>query len=199
MINSLHGTLTYKGLNEICLESGSIEWSITVSERTARDLPGPGNQVRVYTFLHHREDQMILFGFARVEERYLFHDLLRVSGIGPKQAVRILSGMSVEEIIKCLDADDVDALSRVPGLGKKTAQKIILTLRGRLTAQKGEDEEPAAFSEIVTALADMGFDRQNASKTVAALANEISESTEATEDQEKEIFRRAIVALSSNQ
>ncbi len=199
MINSLRGTLTHKGLSEIFIENRDIEWRISVSERTARDLPAVGNEVKVYTYLHHREDQMVLFGFAAVEERFLFHDLLRVAGIGPRQAIRILSGMSVQEFVKNLDADDVDSLSRIPGLGKKTAQKIILTLRGRLTATREEEGESQAFSEIISALADMGFDRQSAAKTVSSLVSEVSAEFEDSESQEKEIFRRAIVALSSNQ
>ncbi len=197
MINSLKGTITHKGANEVFIETREIEWRLSVSERTARDLPAVGNEVRVYTYLHHREDQMVLFGFAHVEERFLFHDLLRVSGIGPKQAVRILSGMSVDQFIKNLDSDDVDALTRIPGLGTKTAQKIILTLRGRLTAQQSEDGTEKPFADIVTALADMGFDRQSAAGAVAECAAEISGQFEDEESQEKEIFRRAIVALSS--
>ena len=190
MINSLTGTITYKGTSEVFLENLGIEWQISVSERTAGELPSPGEEVRVYTYLHHREDQMVLFGFAGVEERFLFHDLLRVAGIGPKQAIRILSGMSVDQFVKNLDADDVDALTRIPGLGKKTAQKIILTLRGRLTAQQSDDDGEKPFGEIVTALVDMGFDRQSAARAVAKCS--------ADETDEKEIFRRAIVALSSN-
>jgi len=199
MINSLRGRITHKGLSEVYLENRGIEWKLSVSERTARDLPAVGNEVKVYTYLHHREDQMELFGFAQVEERLLFHDLLRVSGIGPRQAVRILSGMGVQEFVKSLDADDVDALSRVPGLGRKTAQKIILALRGRLTVLREEGEEPKAFSEIISALADMGFDRQSAAKAVSSLIPEVSGEFEDPASREKEIFRRAIVALSSNQ
>ncbi len=199
MINSLTGTITHKGATEVFLESRGIEWQLSVSERTARKLPPTGKEIRVYTYLHHREDQMVLFGFAGVEERFLFHDLLRVAGIGPKQAIRILSGMSVGQFVKNLDADDVDALSSIPGLGKKTAQKIILTLRGRLTAQENEDGTEKPYAEIVTALVDMGFDRQSAVKAVAKCAAEISEEPDGEEIGEKEIFRRAIVALSSNQ
>jgi len=199
MINSLTGTLTHKGLNEVFVENRGVEWKIFVSERTARDLAAVGNQVKVYTYLHHRDDQMLLFGFAHVEERYLFHDLLRVSGIGPRQAVRILSGMSVDEFIKSLDSDDVDGLTRIPGLGKKTAQKIILTLRGRLTVKPSGGEEPKAFGEIVSALTDMGFDRHSAARAVASLIEEVSGEFTDEESREKEIFRRAIVSLSSNQ
>ncbi|MBN1686780.1 MAG: Holliday junction branch migration protein RuvA [Spirochaetales bacterium] len=199
MINSLRGTITYKGSTEIHLENRDVEWRLTVSERTARDLPAVGNEARVYTHLHHRDDQMVLFGFARVEERFLFHDLLRVSGIGPKQAIRILSGMSVDEFVKSLDSDDVDSLSRIPGLGRKTAQKIILTLRGRLTVQQEDEGEAKPFAEIVSALADMGFDRPSAARIVSSLIPEISAEFEDPASREKEIFRRAIVALSSNQ
>jgi holliday junction DNA helicase RuvA len=198
MINSLKGTITHKGATEIFLECREIEWQLSVSERTARDLPAVGNDIRVYTYLHHREDQMVLFGFAHEEERFLFHDLLRVAGIGPKQAVRILSGMSVDQFVKNLDSDDVDALARIPGLGKKTAQKIILTLRGRLTSQQSEDGSEKPFEEIVTALVEMGFDRQSAARAVAKCAADISGEIEDDESGEKEIFRRAIVALSSN-
>ena len=199
MINSLTGTVMRKSSSEICLENSGIEWGITVSERTARETPAVGEQARILTYLHHREEQMTLYGFANAEERMLFHDLLRVSGIGPKQAVRILSGMGVEQFAKCLDADDVDSLSRIPGLGKKTAQKIILALRGRLTMQETDEETLKPFAEIVTALVDMGFDRSKAQKAVERSAQEIGGDGTNINEQEKEIFRRAIVALSSNQ
>ena len=198
MINSLHGTVSWKSSSEVFIENNGVEWSVTISERTSRDLPTVGEKTRILTYLHHREDQMTLYGFAHAEERLLFHDLLRVSGIGPKQAVRILSGMGVDQFAKNLDADDVDGLSRIPGLGKKTAQKIILTLRGRLTLIQSDDDKPTPFAEIVTALVDMGFDRPSASKAVQRCAQEIGEGTGGIEEQEKEIFRRAIVSLSSN-
>ena len=142
---------------------------------------------------------MTLYGFAGTDERFLFHDLLRVSGIGPKQAIRILSGMSVEQIVKSLDADDIDGLSRIPGLGKKTAQKIILALRGRLTLPQEDDEKVKPFAEIVTALIEMGFEKQSATRVVERCAADISEESMSSEDREKEIFRRAIVSLSSHQ
>jgi Holliday junction DNA helicase RuvA len=141
---------------------------------------------------------MVLFGFSSRDERMLFHDLLRVGGIGPKQAIRILSGMSVEQFVSSLDADDVDGLSSIPGLGKKTAQKIILTLRGRLTVTEDEDDTEVPFADIIAALADMGFDRQSASKVVKKCSTDVGESKLSPEEKEKEILRRAIVSLSSN-
>ncbi len=199
MINSLFGVVTYKNSSELFIENNGIEWSLMISERTAREIPPVGDKAQVFTYLHHREDQMTLFGFAGVQERLLFHDLLRVSGIGPKQAIRILSGMSVEQFVKSLDADDIDGLSRIPGLGKKTAQKIILTLRGRLTLSDDDNAKDKPFAEIVQALIEMGFEKQTSARVVQRCAEDIAEDSLSIEDREKEIFRRAIVSLSSRQ
>ena len=198
MINSIQGVVTAKNPDTLYLENGGVEWSMQVSGRSLQSLPPVGQQARVLVYLHHREDQMTLYGFSVAEERFLFLDLLRVGGIGPKQALRILSGMSVDEFIRNLDADDVDALSRLPGLGKKTAQKIILTLRGRLTLpQEGDSETP--YEEIVAALVEMGFERQTATKAIGVIASDVRSEKLEEADVEKEIFKRAIVQLSSNQ
>ena len=134
MIHSLTGTVSGGDENTVLIKTdGGIEWMLQISTTTASALPRQGNEVRILTHLHHREDQMILFGFATAEERSVFFDLLKVSGIGTRQALRILSGMSVSELVRSLDSEDVDSLARVPGLGKKTAQKILLTLRGKLS------------------------------------------------------------------
>ena len=198
MINSIQGNITAKDAAYVYLENGGVEWRLHASTRSIQSLPQIGQQARIFTYLHHREDQMALYGFSAMEERFLFLDLLRVGGIGPRQALRILSGMSVDEFVSSLDADDVVALSRIPGLGKKTAQKIILTLRGRLTLPH-EEEVDTPNVEIIAALAEMGFDRQSATKAVERIAGEVRSEGLQGEDAEKEIFRRAIVSLSSNQ
>ena len=198
MINSIQGSITAKDAAYVYVENGGVEWRLHASTRSIQSLPQIGQQARIFTYLHHREDQMALYRFATMEERFLFLDLLRVGGIGPKPALRILSGMSVDEFVSSLDADDVDTLSRVPGLGKKTAQKIILTLRGRLTLPQEEDAD-TPNAEIITALAEMGFDRQSATKAVARVAADVRSEGLQREDAEKEIFRRTIVSLSSNQ
>ena len=198
MINSIQGTITAKDSAYVYIENGGIEWRLHASTRSIQSLPQVGEQARIFAYLHHREDQMALYGFSAMEERFLFLDLLRVSGIGPRQALRILSGMSVDEFVSSLDADDVDALSRIPGLGKKTAQKIILTLRGRLTLPQAEDADTPNV-EIIAALAEMGFDRQSATKAVERVAADVRSEGLQGEDAEKELFRRAIVSLSSNQ
>jgi len=135
------------------------------------------------------------FGFAKEEERMLFLDLLKVDGIGPKQAIRILSGANVDSFAEILEAGDVDSLKRIPGIGVKSAQKIILALKGKLTLKEAEEAEEGR--DLVTALADMGFDRRKAAAVVASLLEETREEGIAGEKLEQEIFRRAIVRLSS--
>lgn len=196
MFNSLYGTLTHKDDSKVFLELNGIEWQIMMPFNSITRLPPSGENARIYTYLQHSQDIMQLFGFSNPRERSLFLDLLKVGGIGPKQAIKILSGIEVDNFIKQLDDNDVDALTRLPGLGKKTAQKIILALRGKLSFE----EKPSAHradSDIVNALVDMGFDRKSAEAAVKHAAEE--EDTMSVPDSEKEqtIFRRAIILLSS--
>jgi Holliday junction DNA helicase RuvA subunit len=129
-------------------------------------LPAVGAEARVYLYLHHRDDQMKLYGFAQTSERVLFLELLKVDGIGPRQALRILSSTPPEMFLPILDAGDVEALSRTPGIGKKTAQKIVLTLRGKLRLE--EHEASSSSDELVAALVEMGFERKQAVEAVDA-------------------------------
>jgi holliday junction DNA helicase RuvA len=192
VFNSLCGTVTAVDGAMLCLETAGIEWSLTVSTTTAGSLPPVGAKARVFVHLHHREDQMALYGFASVEERSVFLDLLKVGGIGTRQAIRILSGMTVAALSAALDSEDVDALARIPGLGKKTAQKILLTLRGKLSIGHGGEAEPA--DELVEALANMGFERSRARYAVSAVRSE-----SAPDEAEGELLRRSIVRLSRDE
>ena len=196
MFNSLYGTLTHKDESKVFLELNGIEWQVFMPYNSIVKLPSSGENARVYTYLQHSQDSMQLFGFSSPRERSLFLDLLKVGGIGPKQAVKILSGIEVDNFIRQLDDNDVDSLTRLPGLGKKTAQKIILTLRGKLSL-----EEPAGTvstdSDIINALVDMGFDRKSAESAVKKASEEnIVKNAENTE-KEQILFRRAIIILSS--
>ena len=139
---------------------------------------------------------MVLFGFSEEGERDIFLELIKVSGIGPRQALKILSGISAEEIVRLIETEDAAALSRLPGIGKKTAGKIILALRGNLTPPE-EEETSSGFAELVNALVDMGFDRKGAQKTVAHIAGSDEITSIPQKEREHEIFRRAIVALST--
>jgi len=195
VFNSLKGVITEKTSGKVRIETGGVEWELEVSYATLSGLPHAGSPARIFTHHLHREDSMRRFGFAKEEERMLFLDLLKVDGIGPKQAIRILSGANVDSFAEILEAGDVDSLKRIPGIGVKSAQKIILALKGKLTLKEAEEAEEGR--DLVTALADMGFDRRKAAAVVASLLEETREEGIAGEKLEQEIFRRAIVRLSS--
>ena len=197
MFNSLSGTITGRGPNTLFVTTGGVEWELEVSGFTLRTLANHDGreQVRIFTHLVHREDQMRLYGFASAEERRVFLELTRVSGIGPRAAIKMLSGTSPAELVRMLEAEDVDGLVRLPGLGRKTAQKVILTLRGKLVAEPG-DVSPG-HAELIEGLVEMGFDRSRVASAVGSIAAELAESGVGTPaEQEKEIFRLAIVRLS---
>lgn len=197
MFNSLSGRISGRGPNTLYLTTAGVEWELEVSGFTLRHLAhrDADEAVRVFTYLHHREDQMRLYGFATADERRVFLELTRVSGVGPRAALKMLSATSPGELIRMLEAEDVDGLVRLPGLGRKTAQKVILTLRGTLVAEEGE--ATPAHAELVEALVEMGFDRSRVAGVVNALSAElvVSPDVDGT-DLEKEIFRLAIVRLS---
>lgn len=191
MLNSLTGIITGKGDDTLYIQAGPIEWAVRMPASSLFKLPGRDSEVKIYLHLHHRQDDMNLFGFADREERETFLQLLKVSGIGPKQALRILSGISPQALVKILDDGDVDALKRVPGLGKATAGKIILALRGKLTlAEEETTENGGSHTEIVDSLVNMGFDKKSARKAV-------DDAVKAEPNAGEEIiFRQALMTLS---
>jgi Holliday junction DNA helicase RuvA len=190
MFNSLSGEVTLREDDRLCVATGGVEWELAVSRKSAARFPVPGQPVRVYTYLLHREDSMKLYGFLDPAERGLFLDLQKVDGVGPRGAMRILSGIERKDFVEALDRDDVDALSLVPGVGKKTAAKIILTLKGRLTPSGGSAGR-ASEDDIATALVGMGFDRRIAKAAVAEALKSVDAGL-APEDLEREQFRKAV-------
>ncbi len=196
MFNSITGTITHKGNSSFFLENNGIEWDIAASSKTIMQLPSPGNSVRVLTYLHLREDNISIFGFADKKERLLFLELIKISGIGPKQAVKIMSGISADDFISALDTENLSVLSALPGIGQKTAQKIVLAMRGKLLKESSDAASP--FADIIKALSDMGFDYRKAAKTVLDIAedSEVSSLKDISE-KEKIIMKKAIIALSS--
>lgn len=202
MFNSIRGTVTEKLSESLRLLTAGIEWDIAVP---ATDLPRlglPGGETVVYVWLYHREDQMRLFGFADETRRGTFHELMKVEGIGPRQALKIMGGIGQEELERALDAEDLARLEAVPGLGKKTAQKMILALKGKLARDRGPAAAalPGAHQELVDALAGMGYDRKAAAEAVAKAEAALSASgaalSPAGADREKLIFKQAILSLS---
>ena len=198
MVNSIRGILTFKHSDSLGIETGGIEWAVETSATTLADLPVIGREVRIFTFLHHAQDSMKMYGFSTAEERSVFLALLTVNGVGPSLARKILSGTTPQRFQAALDSEDLTTLGRIPGLGKKTAQKIVLQLRGKL-AEEGEDR-PGARGEardVVEALAAMGFDSKGALTAVEGILAESDIQALSGDEKEKEVLRRAIISLSS--
>ena len=201
MFNSLSGTLTYKGIDNIyLLNSCGIEWDITVSAKTLQALPPVGDECQVYTYYLHTENMVKLYGFFSKDERTFFLELNKVNGIGPKQAMKMLSSISAKQMADALDKDDVALLSGIPGVGKKTAQKLMLAMRGKLVMDDDITAAPAGnpkFADIVNALSDMGFEYKKALKAVEEVAKNSDIMNMKDDEREKELFKRAIVLLST--
>ncbi len=197
MWNSLTGELTRKNLESIFLLVGDMEWDIAVPRSTLEALPAVGSRAKVYTWLQHTEDTMKLFGFAQVQERALFLDLLKVSGVGPKLALKCLSGLAPQQFAAALEAGDATLLSKVPGVGLKTAQKMILALKGKLLL----DESPVSGgpdAELISSLAEMGFERKAVERVVAAVSAEPEFADLPSAERERRLFQRALLKLSAD-
>jgi len=179
VIGQLRGTLRYKRPPSLLLDVQGVGYEVEAPMTTFYDLPEPGAEVLLYTHLVVRDDAHLLYGFSRPAQRDLFRSLLRVNGVGPRVGLAILSGMTAEEFIACMQAEDVTRLTRVPGIGRKTAERLVVELRGRLTAA-GDAPEAAApggpapagdpAGEAVRALIALGYKPQEASRAVRAAA-----------------------------
>jgi len=188
MIYSMTGNITFKGSDFLCLDVNDIEYELQASLTTITQLPGLGTRVKLPTYLQHREDSMTLYGFINSEEKRIFTELIKVSGIGPKGALKILSGITPADFISVLEREDVTALSKLPGLGKKTAQKILLTLQGKLVSLE-EDSQERVPKELLESLQAMGYDKGSIQKAFSQI--DLSQN-------EAEIMRQAIIELSTH-
>jgi Holliday junction DNA helicase RuvA len=191
MFNSITGEITSRGEERLCVQTGGVEWDLVVPRKSLDRLPPVGQVAKVFTHLVHREDAMRLYGFSDPAERALFLDLQKVEGVGPRGALKILSGVDREQFSQALDRDDVDALSAVPGIGKKTSQKIILTLKGKLTST-ADFPGRSVEEDIATALMGMGFDRKTAKAAAAAATKALAGKDIKGEELERELFKRAV-------
>jgi Holliday junction DNA helicase RuvA len=174
MIAHLRGKLLAKHPNQAIVETGGVGYEVAISVPTFSDLPAPGSEVALHIHTHVREDQISLYGFMRPAEKMLFEKLLTVSGIGPKLAITILSGMAADEMTGAIRSNDVAKLTRIPGIGKKTAERMVLELRDKLP--KGETELAAAFAmnpveeDVLSALVNLGYQRPMAEKALMVAA-----------------------------
>jgi holliday junction DNA helicase RuvA len=171
MITSLSGKLISKSPALVVVENGGIGFEVHISLTTYEDLGGTGEEVRLYTHLHVREDLLQLYGFSSSEERTLFRLLISVSGVGPRVAQGVLSGFSVEEFKQAVLQNNVARLKSAPGIGQKTAERLALELKVRDVPSRGipgEDSYVAgtAYEEAVLALVSLGHTRSRAEEAV---------------------------------
>ena len=158
MIGRVRGLLVERGPAGVIVETSGIGYEIAVTPRALAELPSLGEEAVIHTHLHVREDHQALYGFLSSGERNIFRVLLGASGVGPKLALAILATLSPEDLRRAVGADDVAALETVPGVGKRTAQKLILELRPRLELGDGElPGDHSGMAEVREALESLGF------------------------------------------
>lgn len=203
MFNSLTGTITGKLPNTVYIDTHGIEWSVTVPGSALDALPPVGQTGKIYTYMVHTDMLMELYGFASDEERRLFLSLLKVDGIGPKGAVKILTNIAGGQLVDALDKGDVAVLEKVPGVGKKTAAKMLLALKGKLTLNENDTvvrRNPSGpYDAVITSLASMGYDRRDCEQTVADIVSVLEKDAGWTKkkptEKEDAVFRKALVEL----
>src|SRR5215469_11916998 len=164
MIAHLRGKLLTKHPNQAIVETSGVGYDVTISVPTFSDLPAAGADVALHIHTHVREDVIALYGFLRSSEKLLFERLITVSGIGPKLAITILSGMVADEMVAAIRGSDVARLTRIPGIGRKTAERMVLELRDKRPPQAaGPEPVGPAISpveeDVVSALLNLGYQR----------------------------------------
>jgi holliday junction DNA helicase RuvA len=174
MIAHLRGKLLAKHPNQAIVETAGVGYDVTISVPTFSDLPALGAEVALHIHTHVREDIIALYGFLRPSEKLLFEKLITVSGIGPKLAITILSGMAADEMVGAIRSNDIARLTRIPGIGKKTAERMVLELRDKLPPA-GPAATPAAppvsavEEDVLSALVNLGYQRAAAEKALATV------------------------------
>jgi Holliday junction DNA helicase RuvA len=174
MIGLLRGALVDKRPGQVILDAGGVGYDVHIPLSTFAALGPLHEQVTLLIYTHVREDQIALYGFLSAREKHLFEMLLSVSGVGPGVALRILSGMSADEIIPAVRRGEVDGLTRIKGVGRKTAERIIVELRDKLAAAETLAAEPRVArsqleEDLFSALLNLGYDRSEAERAVAAM------------------------------
>ena len=172
MIGQLRGRLADKRPNQILIDVGGVGYLVSVPLSTYAGLGELHTEVTLLIHSHIREDQFALYGFLSSREKHLFEMLLSASGVGPTLALKILSGMSTEELIPAIRGNDLGRLTKIPGVGRKTAERMVVELKDKLEAMAVLEQEPAATSpagveaDVVSALINLGYDGRTAENAV---------------------------------
>jgi Holliday junction DNA helicase RuvA len=174
MIGRLHGKLLSKHPPQVLVDVGGIAYDVDVPMSTFFNLPASGETVTLHTHLVVREDAQVLYGFATLEERAAFRELIRISGVGARTALAVLSGMSVADLARAVAAQEAGRLVKVPGIGKKTAERLLLELKGRLAeplpGAAGFAPASSDAADVLNALVALGYSEKEASAAVKGLA-----------------------------
>lgn len=175
----LRGRIAEKSPNRVIVDCGGVGYEAAISVTTFTALPAEGAEARLYIYTHVREDQIALFGFAEAEEKRLFERLLTISGIGPKLAITVLSGIDAGRLVTAIRAGDHATLTKIPGIGKKTAERVVLELKDKLDdmamapAAGGAVSLGAAADDVLSAMVNLGYARPAAEKAIeTALAKQ---------------------------
>ena len=198
MIAHLRGTLLAKHPNQVIVETAGVGYEVNISVPTFSELPANGLEVALHIHTHVREDLLALYGFLRPAEKQLFEKLMTVSGIGAKLAITILSGMAADELAGAIRGNDLARLTRIPGIGKKTAERMVLELRDKLPPATGAATPTApAMSameeDVLSALMNLGYQRPMAEK---ALASAVKNGLGKEKSSFDSLFREALASLS---
>jgi len=171
MIGHLRGTLIDKRPNQVLLDVAGVGYQVQIPLSTFYAIGELKDEVSLLIHTHVRDDALLLYGFLTAREKHFFELLISASGVGPSLALKILSGMSVDDLIPAIRAGDLPALTRIPGVGKKTAERIVVELRDKLAQMEAAgpaEEKPAArgglAADVVSALLNLGYDRRTAEK-----------------------------------
>ena len=182
MIGRLHGVLQRKEPPALLVDVGGVGYELEAPMTAFYELPAVGEQVTLYTHLVVREDAHLLYGFVREAQRRLFRALLKVNGVGPRVALAVLSGLSDHEFSRCVAEEDIARLTKVPGIGRKTAERLVIEMRDKLPADSvlpatsstvtGPPPPGDPVSEAVSALVSLGYKPNEASRAVRSVSTQ---------------------------
>lgn len=186
MIGFVNGILRFKGDGVVIIECGGIGYEIYVTNSAYCNLPNEDEQVKLYTWLLVREDEMTLFGFESMEEKSLFLQLISVSGVGAKTALQILSGIRQRDLVNAIVSEDTSLIGKVKGIGKKTAERIVLELKDKLNPyeyvlplmQAQNEADPNALNDAIIVLTSLGINKHQATQ----LARKVASATDSAEE-----------------
>lgn len=176
MLAYLNGILAHKQEGMAIIDCNGVGYELFVSNNTLMSLPFVNEPCKLYSYMQVKDDGIALFGFSTVEERDLFNKLISVSGVGPKGALAILSGMSLSDLLKAIASEDVAFLSKIKGLGKKTAERLCLELKDKINivgfVNENTDYNPTAVGEAIEVLVSLGISKNDANNLAKSVAKQ---------------------------